>query len=240
MMAVVGGTSRSKGRKEALLSQVCQMFAFMISFLKKRSLISDIWKIRSLPALSFVSVVYQCTSPLEFFVCFKAIILPAVKQGWVDRGGKCFWLESETSFSFRGRLWHCVSVCFAKLFWKLRACPRMKVGSQVLSKLFCAMGAFAKGAKMLCKGISGCTKWSHWSHSSAVSHLQCLIKKPGRCVGRWARQILSSFDSGNLTVVSIYRSYSLQPSFAIKHIACRSATDPPRSSLICVFRKFVY
>lgn len=84
----------------------------------------------------------------------------------------------------------------AKFFWKLRACPCMKVGSQVLSRAFCAMGAFAKGAKMmLCKGISGCTKWSHWSHSSAVSHLQCLIKKPGRCVGwRWARQILSAWQ----------------------------------------------
>ena len=76
------------------------MFAFMISVLKKRSLLSDICKIPSLLALSFVSVVYQCTSPLEFFVGLKAIILPAVKQGWVDRGGRCFWLESETSFSF--------------------------------------------------------------------------------------------------------------------------------------------
>lgn len=162
MMAVVGGTSRSKGRKEALLSQVCQMFAFMISFLKKRSLISDIWKIRSLPALSFVSVVYQCTSPLEFFVCFKAIILPAVKQGWVDRGGKCFWLESETSFSFRGRLWHCVSVCFAtgKVFLKAKGLSVHESGEPSSLQTFLCNGSVCEGsvAAMLCKGISGCTK----------------------------------------------------------------------------------
>ena len=143
MTAVVGGTSRSKGRKEALLSQVCQMFAFMISFLKKRSLISDIWKIRSLPALSFVSVVYQPTSPLEL------IILPAVKQGWVDRGGKCFWLESETSFSFRGRLWHCVSVCFAtgKVFLKAKGLSVHESGEPSSLQGFLCNGSVCEGSQ---------------------------------------------------------------------------------------------